>query len=406
MLRNDASMSIDYVSCAPATIYRDGGFYEGGSRLEQLCAAYGPMRDRLHAVAEIYPPFSYQRKPICAVRADDGGFVRALQNHDAHVDSVFRRGAAALLVRIDGCLVNSDILYVKDGARRPILWETHRPNDRAAVVALSADELAALQPASAALPLHAGQAVYLYVGSAGSRNYGHWLVDDFPRLRGARLIAHAAARRLVVVMTSWGDAIDRAREDCVRLALGPEAAILWLLPRITYSFHELHYVTPTSFHPALKSPQALDFAAAVSTPPSPVDGAAAARIFVTRGPARTRTLINNDAIEEFLHSFGFVTIDVEAMDVADQIRAFYGAKLVVGVMGAAMTNTLFCAPRTRVIHLAPQGWTEPFFWDLAAVRGQVYAACFGRGDEAIPAPLRPFSIADRMLGELLEALEN
>jgi hypothetical protein len=46
-------------------------------------------------------------------------------------------------------------------------------------------------------------------------------------------------------------------------------------------------------------------------------------------------------------------------------------------MGAAMTNTTFCAPNTDVIYLAPEGWMEPFYWDLANVVKQRYHVIYG-----------------------------
>jgi len=52
-----------------------------------------------------------------------------------------------------------------------------------------------------------------------------------------------------------------------------------------------------------------------------------------------------------------------------------------GGMGAAMCNTVFCAQGSRLIYLAPLGWLEPFYWDLAASCGHRYAACYGRATD-------------------------
>jgi capsular polysaccharide biosynthesis protein len=179
---------------------------------------------------------------------------------------------------------------------------------------------------------------------------------------------------------------------------------MWLAPRTTYRFAALHYVTPVSYHPALKSPQALDFAADAVLRALPTTEGAGRRIFVPRSRTATRGLANAGAIEAMLARLGFATIDVEALDFAAQVQAFRTADCVVGVMGAAMTSTLFCAAQTRVVHLAPQGWTEPFFRDLAAVRGHAYAACFGAGDPALPPEIRPFAIDPALLRGVLDEI--
>jgi hypothetical protein len=384
--------------------YRDGGFYEGGGRLESLCEAYRALGDRLQPLAEVFAPFSCHRPVAQRATAPDTTFLDKLGRSHEYTDTVFRRGAAALLIRIDDCVINTDVIYLPSREGCPILWETHRPNDRAAVPVLAPDDLLGSRAASDLQPPLRTDALYFYIGSAGSKNYGHWLVDDFPRLEGLRKIHQGRGRRVVIVMTSWGEAIDRVRAESVRIALDDEAEFLWLTPRQTYRFKELHYVTPVSFHPALKCPAALDLAADVVINRLSRTSANARHVFVKRGTTNTRCLVNSAAIEAVLSRLGFVSIDVESMNFASQAAAFYNADMVVGVMGAAMTNTMFCRPETRVVHLAPQDWLEPFYWDLAAVRNHAYAACFGPGQPELPPEHRPFFIDPALLIDLLEGV--
>ena len=46
-------------------------------------------------------------------------------------------------------------------------------------------------------------------------------------------------------------------------------------------------------------------------------------------------------------------------------------------MGAAMAGSLFCREGTRIVHLAPDTFLDPFYLDLAATRGHAYAVCYG-----------------------------
>jgi capsular polysaccharide biosynthesis protein len=124
-----------------------------------------------------------------------------------------------------------------------------------------------------------------------------------------------------------------------------------------------------------------------------------------RRDMRGRSLVNMDAIRGLLERRGFSIVEPEELSIAHQAAAFASADVVVGVMGATLTNTVFCRPRTRVIHLAPEGWLEPFYWDLAAVRGHRYAACYGPALDGGPAHLSSFTLPEHSLLNALRALD-
>ena len=72
-------------------------------------------------------------------------------------------------------------------------------------------------------------------------------------------------------------------------------------------------------------------------------------------------------------------------------------------MGAAMTNCLFAGPGAATLYLGPEGWIEPFYWDVAAVRGHRYMACYGPvQDPAVPAHLNSYTIDLAALERMLD----
>jgi capsular polysaccharide biosynthesis protein len=163
-----------------------------------------------------------------------------------------------------------------------------------------------------------------------------------------------------------------------------------------YGFEELYFATPVTYHPYLKSPEALHYTGTALRKRE--TGPATRRIFVTRRRSRGRTIINLRETEGVLESMGFSIIDPEAINFQRQVSAFATAGLVVGSMGAAMTNTMFCPPGTKLVYLAPAGWREPFYWDLAAACGHEYHVCFGTGEPANAAPYdRSYAIDSAML---------
>ncbi|KNY23284.1 hypothetical protein AKJ13_08440 [Methylobacterium sp. ARG-1] len=54
-------------------------------------------------------------------------------------------------------------------------------------------------------------------------------------------------------------------------------------------------------------------------------------------------------------------------------------------MSAAMVNRLFGRPGTRILYLAPETFTDSYYLDLAAARGDRYGVCYGRALD----PTRP-----------------
>lgn len=91
------------------------------------------------------------------------------------------------------------------------------------------------------------------------------------------------------------------------------------------------------------------------------------RIYVTRGPsANNRTVLNDDQVTALLESRGFVLVDPGQMTVADQIRTFATADVIVATHGAALANLTFATPGATVIELFPAGCLLPDYWRLVS----------------------------------------
>ena len=211
----------------------------------------------------------------------------------------------------------------------------------------------------------------LFLGSAGSQNYGHWLVDDLPRVKAIASIG----KNPTILLTSFSGKIDEVRRESLDAALkgaGPYR-IEMVGPDDIVQVDRLTYVSPTSFHPYIKNQNAMEFVRSLA----PSNVTAGLKLFVTRSPDRYRKLLNLSAVEEALCALGFVTVDPETLTFEEQARTFAGAGVVVGVMCAAMTNTIFCKSGSKIIHLAPEPWDEQFYWDLAMTMGHHYAVVYG-----------------------------
>lgn len=390
MIVGQSNATLSYICCSVTRTYGTGAIPQGLNEDVPEAVSTDPTSLGIDVVTDLFATARYHW------RFPADGFVvptTFTQELGAFYASIATRNCpASVVVRLKDAVLANSIIYANVSETPKIVYETHRPNDRGAVSTVSSDAISTADPERFANSAWKN----LFIGSAGSSNYGHWLVDDLPRLKAIDALAQVDPRPVRVLIHSHGSAIDDIRIQSIRMMLGEAVHIDLLTPDTPYHFDELFYATPVSQHPVQKSPIAIDHAAreivsrALAERPAP-DGQTL--LFVTRSSRYGRTLANEEAIRNLVERYGFTTVNPEGMSFAEQVRLFAGAQVVIGQMGAAMTNTLFCRPTTTLIYLAPSGWIEPFYWDLSVVRGQYYRVLFGDVSDPSVAPHRSdFSI--------------
>ena len=75
------------------------------------------------------------------------------------------------------------------------------------------------------------------------------------------------------------------------------------------------------------------------------------RLYVARGAAPRRRVLNEAAVEKLLAGFGFTSVNPGALSLKDQVALFADAEIVVGAHGAGLTNCVFMAPGSAVVEL-------------------------------------------------------
>lgn len=75
-------------------------------------------------------------------------------------------------------------------------------------------------------------------------------------------------------------------------------------------------------------------------------------IYVTRRKARVRKIANEAELEALLHARGFATIAFEDYSFAEQVSLMSGAKVLISIVGAGLTNLMFMPPGGTVIEFA------------------------------------------------------
>jgi capsular polysaccharide biosynthesis protein len=130
------------------------------------------------------------------------------------------------------------------------------------------------------------------------------------------------------------------------------------------------------------------------------------KLFVRRIPGwnRSGTLLNEEQVASRLAAKGFEVIDPGAMTLEEQISTFRGAQRVVGVIGAAMTNIVFCSPGTEVMVLAPSRFPDNFFWFIATHKGLNYTEL--RGEQVAASGPDSWKADFAVTEEDIQYLEN
>lgn len=86
-----------------------------------------------------------------------------------------------------------------------------------------------------------------------------------------------------------------------------------------------------------------------------------------------RKLDNENELVDKLINLGFKKIYPEDYSFKEQVAIFYNAKIVVGPLGSAMLNTIFCKEKTHVIELVPDLDFRWSTWLVAMICGNQYS---------------------------------
>jgi capsular polysaccharide biosynthesis protein len=222
-------------------------------------------------------------------------------------------------------------------------------------------------------PLHV-QGRLGVLATRGDANYYHFLMDVLPRLATLaacpeieppeRWYVPAATRFQRELLDRVGITEERRIDSSVVPHVRAETLIVPTPPAMTV-------VNPPWVVSHLR-------ATLLDPPIERVDDRA---IYVTRGgSANNRAVRNEDAVMAALAARGFEFVDPGAMSVAEQIRCFAEATVIVAPHGAALANLVFASAGATVVELFPAGSVVPDYWKLSGgVPGLDYRYLTGVG---------------------------
>lgn len=203
------------------------------------------------------------------------------------------------------------------------------------------------------------------------RNYYHWMIPLLSRIALAQETGLLDRRRLVMPegLRRWmGETLDL-------IGLTPEHRLTVPLGHRTHFadavlMSSVEHVSASAIA-ALRG-RVLGEAAGAKAPPA--DGPC---LYLTRRDQTRRSLVNEAELEALAREMGFLIVAPQDLTVAEQIGLFASARGVAAPEGAALTNTAFCAPGTRVLSIVCANDMMPIYNDLSLVLGHEHLKLAG-----------------------------
>jgi hypothetical protein len=213
----------------------------------------------------------------------------------------------------------------------------------------------------------------------GFHNWGHFLVEDLPRIVAFIRAKKTAQVRLVLTKsTEIVPELDLQKKNLLE-SLFPKKQILFeFAPRnVKYFFEKVSYVTPSAMHAWYHAPEFFEIIQTQLSMHHVVPKNRNRKLFVLR---RGNRLLESDSLAALtpeMQARGFEVVCPEDFSGYEQAQLFASANEIVGLMGAAMANTIFCSKDTKVTYLSPENWINIFYWDLANIFERDFRAYYG-----------------------------
>lgn len=202
----------------------------------------------------------------------------------------------------------------------------------------------------------------------GWHNYFHFLAEILPMCgiskstlvsegykRTQFLMSGVSSQKMEEVKLRTTSLLDIAAEEIIPYGMVPTFV------------EELIVVLGLTEHGVYMSPLIFNYIdrLGMNIEPAPFE-----KLFVKRGSVGHRNFVNAAAVDKIMEARGYKVIAPEAYSFDDQVALFKGARTILGMAGAAMTNMCFSTPGSRVGIFYPDSMADTSFWFIAQHKNQ------------------------------------
>ncbi len=200
----------------------------------------------------------------------------------------------------------------------------------------------------------------LWLGAPMHNHMGHFLIDFMPRLQGLAL----AGKKLKVAIPDT--LMGRKYFDTLACAGLQESDVIRCSPDARYRFRTLHvYRHGISMPP---HPQHVAYLQGLLRKDPEPGKSRPKRFFFSRDRIASRLVVNAGEFQKVLDDYGFVTVDMPTLSLAEQRELFSEAEIMLGAIGTDLFAVYFAPQGCNVITLQ---WDTT--WKLDAYNPQTCA---------------------------------
>ncbi|WP_428392546.1 glycosyltransferase family 61 protein [Lichenicoccus sp.] len=201
----------------------------------------------------------------------------------------------------------------------------------------------------------------------GASNYGHWMIELLPTLH--LTLTRLADTRIGVLVHDIDDPdLGGIVMETLR-RLGIADTRVRVSGSAPVHVRELIMVEGLTEHGSYMSPLVRDCHDRLA---HGVAGSGVQRVFLSRGAGARRRFQDESHMGRLAEERGFTVVDTRSLGLDGQIGLLRDARLIAGVMGAAMTNLIYATAGARAALFAPATMPDTFFWFIANLRGLHY----------------------------------
>lgn len=317
-----------------------------------------PPRTYRRARAHFYGPGA--RGDVLRARTSDLADVSAPGGLIAELSDATVLGFGPVVV--DGTLVDESLINTRSMRQRGLLYQV-----------AETDTFLLERPLT---PPHApvAGATTVVMKQTWDVNYGHWVVDTFPRVE-AVVAAYGTEGMTFVLNVPPSDQMRQVFVDSMALVGVGEDQLVFTGSH-PYAMERAIYPTPVSVPPLVKNPRSVEFLRELALGLDDTDRSPR-RLYVTRNGSGRRRLVNEDAVLEVLRPLGYEVVAPETLSFREQMAVFRDATHVVGNMGAALSNLAFSGDGVRVLCLATEAMNHDYFYDIVSIKAGTYVGLQG-----------------------------
>ncbi len=250
-------------------------------------------------------------------------------------------------------------------------WSLENLNDGAYLQCLAGGPGLAQRPPRVVLrdptPTRTLAGAALLLAQPWAFNYHHWMINSLARLWW--LEQHVALRDVPVLLPRTLNSFQH--ESLAALGLPNEQRLPF--DATHWQIERLYFPASGDFWPAqlqwIRQRVYSYYGIPIAVPHR--------RLYISRGDAPNRRVLNESALIACLQSLGFETVQLATIPFIDQVRLLSEAQIVVGPHGSGLTNIVFGPETLTLLELHPRDTMNHVFWVLASALRQRYALLSG-----------------------------